>query len=133
MRGDSDAMLKLAFEHGEITVDHGLFVAPGKGGPGIDAHGVSHLMAVHRRGAPDGKLVYAIAQLALYPQDVLMVMASAAPASLNWTRHRRASSAASNSTAHGRALAFVIRPFSPLKAWRVQLGHRCPSQWLRRR
>ena len=63
--------LYLGLKHDEIAIDDGLRIAPGKSGPGIDAHGVADLMAVHLRGASDGDLVDAIGQLALDPEDVL--------------------------------------------------------------
>src|SRR5262249_48579289 len=63
--------LQFLFEHDKIAIHHRLIIAAGKGGPGVDAHGVADVMAVHLRAASDGELVHTVGQLALRAQDLL--------------------------------------------------------------
>ena len=63
--------LQFRFTHGKIAVDHRLVITPDKGGPGIDPHGIADLMAMHRRGPPNGDFVHPVAHLALHTEDVL--------------------------------------------------------------
>src|SRR5262245_8397568 len=61
--------LELGLQHCEVSVDDRLVVAPGEGGPRVDAHRAAHRLAVHPGLAADGDLVDAILELAARAED----------------------------------------------------------------
>ncbi len=63
--------LQLALEHGEVAIDDCLLIAARERGPGVDAHLVADLDAVHRRLATDNDLDHAVAGLRFRPEHLL--------------------------------------------------------------
>src|SRR5262249_49417344 len=64
-------VLELVLEHGEVAIDHGRTLAPPEGRPGIHAHRLPDLRAVHRRLAAEGELRDAVLRLRGSSEDRL--------------------------------------------------------------
>ena len=63
--------LQFIFGHGEISVDNSVVVAAGEGGPGVHAHGVVDLYAMHCCWATERELHHSVFQFPLRPEDLV--------------------------------------------------------------